>query len=515
MYNSTENNKRIAKNTIFLYIRMIAMMVVSLYTFRELLKMLGIDNYGTYNVIGGFVILFSFLSTALTQSNQRNLSYSLGKGDSTDIQHTFSMIINIQIILGIIIFISLETVGLWFINYKMNFTPENMSSVNIVYQFSIITFIIQIFQIPFTSTIISHERMAIFSYLSIGEALLKLCVVLSLNLFQNNRLVIYPILLTINSLIIFSIYVIFCTRKFPDCHYKPIWIKQKFKELVSFSGWNMLGGLGSVGANQGINILINIFYGVSVNASIGIANQVSAATKSLVGNMQTAFNPQIIKSYATNNISYFYSLIFRESRFSFYLISMIGFPIIICSDTILHLWLNQVPVYAIKFTQFTIGCCMIDVLSGPLWIANQAIGKVKQYMIVISFITLLNIPLSYILLAHSFSPVFIFIIKIFINVILLGYRILYLKHTIQFPINIYTKEVLVRIIIFSSGCILIISLLSNLFANNILQQLLLFITCLFLIIILGLNIMLTKRERFFIKTKVLNIVKHIWLSKRI
>ena len=420
------------------------MMVVSLFAFRELLKLLGVEDYGTYNVVGGVVILFSFLSSALTNSNQRFLSFHIGKGDAILLKRTFSMIINVQFIIALGIIILAETVGLWFLNYKMNFGDQNMIAVNWLYQFSIITFIIQILQIPYTSSIISHEKMIFFSYASIGEAFLRLGVVLSLGLFNSNRLFLYSLLLSISALIIYSIYRIYCNHSFKECEYIRFWDKQMFIKLTSFSTWNMIGAIGNVCAGQGINILFNIFGGVVVNAAMGISHQVSAAVTSLVSNMQTAFNPQIIKSYATEDFNYFQSLIFRGARFSFILIYIFGAPIIICCNNILNLWLTDVPENAVSFTCITIMVCMVDALSGPIWTGAQAIGDIKKYTIWLTTFTVLYLPISYIILKLGFSPVVVLIARIGLSIVLHIYRLIYLRTKCNFPSIIFFKQVSLR-----------------------------------------------------------------------
>lgn len=491
------NTKRIAKNTLFLYVRMLVIMGVSLFTFRELLKMLGVDDYGTYNVVGGVVILFSFISNALTQSNQRFLSYNIGKGNKEGIGKVFSMIVNIQIILGIVILILAETIGLWFINYKMNFANVSMTAVNWVYQFSILTFLIQLLQIPFTSLLISYERMSFFSYFSIGEAMVKLGVVLSLGLVTNGRLVLYAGLLTASASLIFLVYSGYGYFTFKDCRYRRNWDSAYFKEITSFSGWNILGGIGTVGASQGINILFNLFCGVVVNAAMGVAHQVNSAVFSLVGNIQTAFNPQIIKSYAANEEEYFLSLIFRETRLSFYLIVVVGVPIILCMNAVLHLWLQDVPLYAVSFTQLTIIFCMIDTLSGPLWTANQASGKVKWYMVIITCIILLNLPIAYLLLKFGISPIMVMATRVLLNGVVFLFRIIYLKLSIKFPIRKYAKAVLARISLFFASCLPLCILYKN-FGVGITPQVQLFSISLFWVAIAGFFIMLNNSERAFI-----------------
>lgn len=479
------------------------MMAVSLFTFRELLRLLGVDDYGTYNVVGGVVILFSFLSNAMTQSNQRFLSYHIGKGDKGELQRIFSMIINVQLLLGLIILILAETVGLWFINTKMNFAQENMTSVNWVYQFSILTFVIQILQIPYTSSIISHERMDFFSYVSIGEALLRLGVVLALALIPSGRLVTYAMLLSISALIMFLINYIYCTKTFSNCKYLRFWDKNQFKELTNFSGWNMLGGLGVVANGQGINVLLNIFCGVVANAAMGISHQVSAAVGAFVGNMQMAFNPQIVKSYASGDRDYFNSLIFRASRISFLLILILGIPIIACTNEILSIWLTEVPQYAVSFTQLTIAYCMVDSLAGPLWTANQASGKVKVYMITVSLLILLNIPLGYMVLSEGWSPIYVMLIRVILCFVVLNFRIIYLKSTISFPYRQFYTGVVLHAILAVLLCLPIYFACREYIDFTGIKQVLYTGGILFFwSVVIGYLTLLNKVERNFLTTKI-------------
>lgn len=479
------------------------MMAVSLFTFRELLKLLGVEDYGTYNVVGGIVILFSFLSNAMTQANQRFLAYNLGRNDQIGLSRTFSMIINVQLIIAAVIFILAESVGLWFINCKMNFEYDTMTAVNWVYQFSIFTFLAQILQIPYTSAIIAHEKMSFFSFFSIGEALLRLFVVLSLGFFSNNRLITYSFLLFVGAIIVFIVYCGFCNKTILACRYKRFWDKLMFKEILSFSGWNMVGGLGTVGSSQGVNILFNIFCGVVVNAAMGVSNQVNSAITSLIGNIQTAFNPQIVKSYAAEDFSYFVSLIFRSVRLSFYLILIVGIPIIVCAKPILSIWLDVVPKYSVQFVQLTIAYCMIDAISGPLWTANQASGNVKNYMIIVSLMVLSNIPLSYILLKNGFSPVWVMALRAFINFLIMFFRVIYLRHTIQFPAKKFIRNVVSKALL----SIFIVGIIAILWTHLIIQdsmfnQFILFTGLVLISLTIGYFFLLVPVERKFVIEKI-------------
>ncbi len=491
----------------FLYIRMLVMMGVSLFTFRELLKQLGVDDYGTYNVVGGIVIMFSFLSNALTQANQRFLSFHLGKGDKERLSKVFSLIINVQVMIAFIIILLAETVGLWFLNTQMNFDSEKMSAVNWVYQFSILTFVLQLLQIPYTSAIIAHEQMSFFSYFSIGEALIKLGIVFTLGLFASGRLVVYSIFLSSAALIIWAIYFLYCNKAFSICRYHFIQDRKSILEIFSFSGWNMLGGLGNVGAGQGINILLNIFCGVVVNAAMGVAHQVSAAVISLVSNMQMAFNPQIVKSYAVDNRAYCFSLVFRAGRLSFYLIFMMGFPVILCARPILELWLTDTPTYAVAFTQLTIVWCIIDAVSGPLWIATQATGKVKYYTIILTSLLLLNLPIAYLLLKLGYSPVSVVAIRVIIALFIHLFRIAYLDKIIQFPGMSFFRKVTLTGIATALLSLPIPFILNDILPDSLGGQIAMFTISLIEVAIIGFFLLLTKTEREFIINK-LQIIGH-------
>jgi len=488
---------------------MLVMMAVSLFTFRELLRLLGVDDYGTYNVVGGVIILFSFLSNAMTQSNQRFLSYHIGKGDKGELKHIFSMIINVQILLAGIILVLAETLGLWFINTQLNFSQENMFAVNWVYQFSILTFIIQILQIPYTSAIISHERMDFFSYVSIGEAFIRLGVVLALSFFSSGRLIIYAILLSVSALIMFVVNYVYCTRTFTICKYQRHWDNSQFKILTSFSGWNMLGGLGVVCNGQGINILFNIFCGVVANAAMGISHQVSSAVGAFVGNMQMAFNPQIVKSYAANDIPYFNSLIFRASRISFFLILIIGLPVIICTKQLLELWLDEIPDYAISFAQLSILYSMVDALSGALWVGTQATGNIKWYTIILTLFLFLNLPIGYFLLKCGMSPNTVLTARLIICFSIHLFRIIYLHRIAAFPAWMFLKDVTFKAIMSLGISVIFPFILCPLLVGKYAYIPILILTFIETFVI-GFYILLQKNERVFIINKCRSISSKIF-----
>ncbi|MDE6649566.1 MAG: lipopolysaccharide biosynthesis protein [Muribaculaceae bacterium] len=502
---TNSNNKRIAKNTLMLYFRMFLIMGVTLFSFRIILKELGEEGYGIYNVVAGVVVLFSFLSGAMTQSTQRFLSYHIGRKDYTELQRVFSMSFNVHIVIAGIILILAETVGLWFLNRYMNFPAGMVTTANIVYQCSIFTFIVQILTIPFQASIISNERMSFYAYFSILEALLKLSSAILLIFFIGNKIIIYSIALSVVSVCVFFTYRFYCRLHFEHCVYHYFFDMKLFKNIISFSGWNMLGGIGNVGATQGVNIILNIFRGVTLNAAMGVSNQVAGAVSSFVTNMQTAFNPQIIKSYAAEDKEYFLSLIFRASRFSFLLIFIIGFPVILCCSTIFDIWLTETPEYAVPFTQLIIAFCMIDAISGPLWTAAQACGKIKTYMIIIATMIFTNVPAAYIILYLGLSPVWLMVYKVAMNLLIHFTRIGYLHWLICFPSFTYLRKVMLPIILYIMIAAPLPFLISQQ-AETLFQNLLLITFTVCECTVVGLFIMMSSNERRFVMDKIRSIL---------
>ena len=483
---------------------MFLIMVVTLFSFRIVLKELGEDGYGLYNVVAGVVVLFSFLSNALTQSTQRFLSYHIGRQEFSDLHRVFSMSVNVHFVIDVVILILAETIGLWVLNTYMSFPEGMLVTANIVYQFTIFTFTIQLITIPYQASIISNERMSFYAYFSIIEAVLRLSAALLLVFFEGNKVIIYAGALTGISICVFLIYRYYCRSKFSHCIYHFIFDLALFKKILSFSGWNMLGGIGNVGASQGVNIILNIFCGVALNAAMGVSNQVSAAVSSFVSNMQTAFNPQIIKSYAAGDNEYFLSLVFRASRFSFMLIFIIGFPVILCCSTIFDIWLIDTPEYAVEFTQLIIVFCMIDAISGPLWTSAQASGNIKIYMIIIATMIFTNVPAAYIILSLGLSPVWLMVYKVIMNLLIHFTRIGYLHWLIKFPSLIYLRKVMLRIAVYIAIAVPIPFLVSQ-HTDTIVENLLLIAYTVCECTVLGLLIMMNHNERHFLVNKVRSI----------
>ena len=445
MSDAAVNNKRIAKNTLFLYFRTFLVMLVSLYTSRVVLNILGEDDYGIYNLVGGIVVLFSFMNTAMAAATQRYLNFYLGRDEIDEVRRVFSMSIIVHLILVVVVLILGETLGLWFVQTQLNIPSGRTSAAFWVYQFSLIACCVGIIRIPYNAAIIAYEKMDFYAYLSIIEVLLKLGIVYLLLITSVDGLIAYSFLILLVGLLVFLMYKFYCNRHFDTTKVKWFWDKGLFSKLLSFSGWSLFGSIANVSATQGLSIFINLFNGLAANAALGLSHQIQSALCSFISSFQTAFSPQIVKSYAANDNTSFINLIFRSSRISYCLVFLFAIPLMVCITPILHIWLVEVPEYTASFSVVCIIYCMFDALSGPLWVAVQATGNIRRYQITISLLILLNLPLAYLVLEKGFSPVWALSIRAAINILAYFYRILFLVKHLDFPGLKYLKEVMLPI----------------------------------------------------------------------
>lgn len=482
-----KRNKIIIKNTLFLYFRMILILGVSLYTSRVILKILGVEDFGIYNIVGGVVTMLTFISGAMTSATQRFLSFEIGKKNKEKLIQTFRMSINIHIIITIFIIIISESIGVWFINNYLSINPDRMRAANFVFQYSLLSFCFVIISTPYKANLIAHERMNIFAYISVIDVLLKLGAVLILDYISGDKLTIYSILISIISVFIFFILYIYNKLNFTTTSYTVYWSNELFYSLFSYTGWNLFGNMASVGMNQGINIILNIFFGPIINAARAISFQVNSAINGFVTNLQSALSPQIVKSYANNDIYYLENLVLLGSRFSFFLIFFLSLPILLKPNTVLNLWLNNYPPYTSIFCQLILVDSLINSLSGTLMSAFQASGKIKKYQITIGSILLLNIPISYFLLYFGLEATVTFLVSITLSLISLFVR-LYLLNKLFPGISVkFYKTVLWRVI-----AIFIISyhsvwLIIDNFEDSLINF---FITCVISWFIITINILL-------------------------
>lgn len=440
------DNIRILKNTIFLYCRMFIIMAVSLFASRVTLAVLGVEDYGIYDVVGGVVVMFSFFSSALNSATQRFLSVELGKNDLSQYNRVFNSCIYIYILLAVIIIVLAETVGLWFLNNTMNFPHGRIEAANWVYQFSIITFVLNIIRTPFNASIIANEKMSFFAYTSIVEVCLKLGLVLLLYYTTDfDKLKLYALLISIVAFILLIWYLLFCLRTIPGCVIQKNFDKVLTKRIFSFSGWSLMGSAAVITTNQGVNMLLNIFCGVAVNASMGIANQVSQVVNQFTANFQLAFAPQITKAFDCGSIEY-HNFVFRSSRLSFFLLFLIALPILFNVEFILDLWLIDVPNYAAEFCLWMIISMLLETLSAPLYLVVQAEGKIRNYQIIVSLLFALNIALSYVFLSFGYQAVIVVVIRVIVSLLLLLFRVIYISYKIEYKVIDYFSHVIKPII---------------------------------------------------------------------
>jgi len=421
------NTKRLAKNTLMLYFRQILIMVVSLYTVRCVLNVLGVEDYGIYNVVAGVVTMFTFLSSAMATASQRYFSFDLGKNDAKHLKITFSVTFQIYVLIAVVVLIFAETIGLWFVNHKLVIPSERMVAANWIFQAAIASFLLTLITTPYMANIIAHENMNVYAYVSIVEASLKLVIVFLLKLLPYDKLIVYGILLAIVAFINTTIYRFYCHKKYAECRFQFVKDGALFKEIISYSGWNLFGASVGVIKNQIINILLNLFFGPIVNTARGIASQVNSAVVSFSHNFSTAICPQIIKTYASENKDETTRLVFRGCKFTFFLMYIIALPIFLEMDTLLRLWLKNAPELAVIFTQLALIDAVIESISFPLMTLAQATGKIKLYQGVVGGILLCNLPLSYLVLKLGAPSYAVMIISICISFIAFIVRLIILR----------------------------------------------------------------------------------------
>lgn len=446
MSHSSEQ-KMIAKNTIFLYIRMIVVMGVILFTSRVVLDKLGVEDYGIYNIVGSIVVAFVFVQNSLTSATQRFLSFAKGAKDR-NVSSVFSTSLIIHLLILFVVVLLLETVGLWFLDNVIKIPEERRYAANMVYQLSVLTFCFNLIRIPYNALIVSNERMSIYAYISILDVMLKLGIAYLLSVSETfDRLLLYGVLMAGVTVVISVTYYVYCRKIFTeDCRFKFDWDRKAVTEQFMFSFWNLFGGISTIATTEVPNFFMNFFLGVKVNAAMGIAKQISHAVFNFTSNFQTAFNPQIVKAYAAGEKDYLFSLIFRTSKLSFLLIYVITVPLTICSNDVLNIWLTVVPEYSQSFSVLILISQLFAAISSPFWMAAHAIGNIKTYQIVISSFGYLVIPVSWVVLYFGYEPYWIMAFLILVNIAVLIYRVQYLKSKIEFPATHYYKEVVFKML---------------------------------------------------------------------
>lgn len=444
---SSENTRRIAKNTAMLYIRMLLIMGVTLYTSRVILNVLGVEDFGIYNVVGGVVAMLAFFNSSLSTATQRYMNYEMGKGNAEGVQKVFSMSFIGYCLLAVVTIIFAETVGLWFIYNKLVIPEVRLNAAIWVFQFSLLTFVVNLLTVPYNAAIIAHERMSIYAYISVGEVVLRLLLVFFLQIIDADKLKLYALMMFFVSCLVGFSYRVCCIRSFPECRLRWVWDKWLLKDLFSFSGWMLSGTITNLLSTQGVNILINLFFGPALNAARAIAMQVYGAVNAFVTNFMMAVRPQIVKSYAQGNTEYMYRLVFSASKFSFFLLFLLTIPILLNTDLILRFWLKNVPPYTVLFTQLVLIDLLINAAYGPIAYVSQAVARIRDYQLVISvgfvfiaFFTWIAFKLNY--------PVYsTFNIAIVIDIAGLFMRLWILRRIVEFPVMHYMRIVIYPIVL--------------------------------------------------------------------
>lgn len=445
MSNNSVNNKRLAKNTMFMYIRMVFLITIGLYASRVILQTLGISDYGLYNVVGGVVAMFGFLNSTLSTSTQRFLNVEMGKGNSDSVKRVFSNALYLHLLLVIIVFFLAETVGLWFLLNKLVIPEGRETAALWVYQFSIVAVCIQIFQLPFMSSIIAHERMGIYAYVSIYEGLAKLGILFVLQLVDYDKLFLYGALILAVQLSVAVIYNIYSRKSFEEASFRISKDKGLFRDMLGFSGWNIFGNLASVCNSQGLNIVLNLFFGTAINAARGIAFQVHGLVTQLVNNFQLAVKPQVVKYYASGQYEEMTALVFNSAKYSAYLMMVVNIPLILEIRPLLHLWLREYPDYTPIFIGIILFRSVITSMTGNIVMVVHASGYLKKVGLYGGGVLLSVLPISYILLRMGFSPVIPFIVNIFAALGEAFFELYWMCHYINFPMTRFYKEVYGRV----------------------------------------------------------------------
>lgn len=506
---SSDNNNRIAKNTLLLYFRMLFMMAVTLYTSRVVLNTLGVEDYGIYNVVGGVVSMFGFISGSMASATQRYITFALGQGNKERLQTVFCTTIQIHALIAVIIVLLCETVGIWFLYNKMQIPPDRMDAAFWVLQCSIVAMVVMIMSVPYNAVIIAHEKMSAFAYISILDVVLKLAIVYMLLVFSIDKLFLYAFLLLANQLMIRFCYSIYCNHHFEETKYKYVWNRKLFKELTGFAGWSLFGNLAGVLFSQGLNMMLNVFFGPVVNSARAVALQVQNAIQQFVGSFQVALNPQITKTYAKGELDNMRILVFRSARFSFFLLFFLSLPILFETKFILTVWLKTVPENTIVFLRIMICTSLIYTLANPLINANQSTGKVKKYQAICGTILLMILPLSYICLRLGCPAYSVFIVHFMMESITQIARMLILRPLIGIRImdyfnHIYKQVMLVVALSAILPCIVYLNV-----EEGAWRFLIVALSCVLSVSTFAYIMGLTSNERSFVKSKAIAIIQKI------
>lgn len=496
MSTQTSDNKRIAKNTIYLYVRMILLMGVSLFTSRIVLQALGVDDYGIYNVVGGIIVILSFLNNAMAGGTQRFLNVEMGRKDGDGVKSVFNTSIHIHFIVAVLVLLIGETVGLWFLNAHMNIPHDRIIAANYVYQFSVATCLIGIISVPYNAAIISHEKMSAFAYISIIEGVLKLLVALAIYIYPFDKLIFYAFLMFMVGVANRLIYGIYCGRHFEECRNLKWKIdKKRIRNMLSFSGWTIFGNLGYILHTQGIAIIVNMFFTVAVNAAQGIANQVNGIVNQFVTNFLTALNPQVVKSYAAGELDAMHLLIFRGGKIAICMVSFFTVPIALEAETFLRIWLGVVPEYTVLFVRLVLLISLVNSISNLMATAKGATGDIKKYQIVLTTVGALHLPLAWVAFELGCGPEYAMYVYLGIVVVLQVLRVWMTCNSIRLSKRLFVRKVILRCGIAMATALVLPLLLHLLLKQSFFTSIAVCVTSVLTVMVCMLYIALDAQER--------------------
>ena len=489
------NNRRLMRNTLMLYLRMFVIMLVSLYTSRVLLEAIGVTDYGIYNVVAGVVVLFVFINNAMVVATQRFLNYELGRHDLHRMRRIFSMSLNVHVFIALVVAVLSETVGLYIFYHYLNIPSDRITAAQIVYQLSVAATVVNIVRTPYHAVIIAYERMSVFAYISVFEEGAKLAVAFALLSVSSDRLVLYASLLLGVTVIVSVFYFAYSRMSFPVCRYEHFRDKDLFSRLISFSGWSLFGTISWTSAFEAVSIVQNYYGGVIVNAAMGVATQVTAAVYGLSCNYQMAFNPQITKYYAAEEFTVLRGLTNMATKTSFFLVWIFVLPLTLSCREWLGLWLTDVPDYSVQFCQWIMLCSALDAMSAPLGMNVFATGRIRLYQICVSVVIFMNLPLSIAVLHFGLPPQSVLVVRFGLSVVLLLGRGLYLLHLGLIQLGSYLSRAIVPVVAVALLTTMAAALATALIDNFILRTVIIFATTSALTLLAGFS----SRERAALK----------------
>lgn len=483
---------------------MIILMLVTLYISRVVLNALGVEDYGIYNVVGGVVAMFGFINSSMSSATQRYITFALGKRDKANLQKVFSTALQIHMLISLLIIILGETIGLWFMYTQMQISADRMEAAFWVLQCSIASTVVMVVSVPYNADIIAHEKMSAFAYISMLEAVLKLAIVYVLIISPYDKLILYAFLILAVQLLIRLCYTRYCHKHFEESQYRRVWNKSLFKEMIGFAGWSIFGNLSSVLFGQGLNMLLNVFFGPMVNAARAVAVQAQHAMQQFTANFQMALNPQITKTYAAGEMHEMHKLMFRSAKFSFFLMFLLSLPVLLETEFILTAWLKTVPEHTVVFLRIMICTSLIYTLANPLIVANQATGKVKKYQAICGSILLMILPISYVCLRLGCPAYSVFIVHFIMESVAQVTRMLILRPLIGIRIRDYLRYIYYKVFLVAVlSAILPICVYYHM-GEGVIRFFVVGTLCVISVSSVAYTMGLSKNERIFVSSKIVS-----------